>query len=85
MPSGSYAVFRRRPAYTIGDIILAEHERLGTIVKEIVSEDAHGFRLRGLHHQSTSTQTMGSLPVDRILGKLVWTIKSPASQTASAN
>lgn len=84
LPSGTYALVRRHPQYKTGDTVLADHPRYGRIVKRIVGTEATGFRLAGINPASVSSHDLGALPPDRILGKLVWTVRPPTSSTASA-
>lgn len=80
LPNGSYGLFRRRRHYKVGDIILADHSRYGHIVKQIVDVTDKTVSLQGTHRDSVSRESMGPLPVDKILGTLVFTVRPSASR-----
>lgn len=79
LPTGSYGVFRRRPVYRQGDTVLVEHPVYGRIVKNIRAIGPDGVWLEGLNSFSVSSEAMGMVPHDKIVGKLQLAIKPPAS------
>lgn len=73
--SGDFALFRRRPTYAIGDIVLVHHPHLGPIVKQIKTLQNGQVTLEGTGVYSTSTEKMGVVAVSAIRGKMVWHFK----------
>ncbi|MEL7231700.1 MAG: S24/S26 family peptidase [Pseudomonadota bacterium] len=68
---GQVKLFRRRTYYQIGDIVLADHSRLGLIIKQIAGMTGGSVRLKGLNPHSISEADIGDLAVERIKGRLV--------------
>jgi len=75
LPAGSFCIFRRQTTYTVGDILLVHHDDYGRIIKKYWRSDPAGIWLSGLSPQSISSEKMGCLPVDRIMGRLIWCSK----------
>ncbi|MEO1642467.1 MAG: S24/S26 family peptidase [Pseudomonadota bacterium] len=68
---GQVKLFRRRKAYQVGDIVLAEHPSLGLIIKQIQGLESGFLTLRGLNSASISATKIGQIPVERVVGRLV--------------
>lgn len=61
--------------FKIGDIIVVRHPEYGTIVKRVVETDSgQKFLLAGDNPHSTSSQSLGWIKQDRILGKVIFSI-----------
>ena len=71
--AGSYCVFRRARSYSVGDTVLINHQEFGKIIKRVVTSDNNTVRVAGENINSVSTERIGHVPNDRILGKLVKT------------
>ncbi len=60
----------------IGDLVLAEHPKFGIIIKRVLKLESHGVWLVGDNTSvSTSTEKMGLLPFQDILGKVLWHVR----------
>ena len=70
----SYALFKRAARLRPGDVVLAQHDRYGRIIKRVKSLNLHGVRLTGTHPDSVSEDDMGTLPIGKIQGKLIWQV-----------
>ncbi len=70
LPADSYAVFRTPKRIVVGDIILADHDRYGRIIKRVRALQPDGVALEGISPQSTSPEALGVVPSRNILGKL---------------
>lgn len=80
IPAGSYALFRRRPSYAVGDIVLVQHPRFGRIVKQAKTASEGRYALQGLAPESTSSEALGTVALSDILGRLVWLSKPPTGR-----
>lgn len=72
LPDTSYALFRRKRRFSVGDIVLVDHPRFGMIVKTITrftSDNRVG--LAGLSLSSTSPAKLGVVPEAAVKGKLL--------------
>lgn len=65
----------------INQVVLVNHPRFGKIVKRISKHHPdNGYLLTGDNPQeSTSSQTMGWIPKERIYGRVIWHSKAPKS------
>ncbi len=59
--------------YRPGDVVVADHPRYGRIIKRVTVVAADGLlHLCGTHPASTPSLTLGSLPLKRIKGRVIW-------------
>ena len=72
LTDGSFALFRRAKAVEQGDVILVDHEEFGLIVKQAAKVSPEGkIALIGISPESTSSQRLGCVEFDRVIGKMV--------------
>lgn len=64
-------------SYRLGDIVAIQHPTLGGIIKRISHCSNDGtFLVTGDNHSaSTSTLAMGDIPLNRIMGRVIFTIR----------
>ncbi len=79
LDDGDYAVVRlgqsHRPPLQAGDVVLVDHPAYGAIVKCIGPPGPDGrVPLYGLSPESTSAEALGTVPPDRIRGRVRWRI-----------
>lgn len=74
----SFALFRPTRRVRQGDIVLVDHAEFGLIVKQVDRIAGGHFRLTGLSPLSTTTDRMGPVPADRVLGRHVLTLPGPS-------
>ena len=77
--NGDYIVAIRRfyKAYKCNEIIIVEHSQFGEIIKRIEHIDANNqYWLSGDGCDSLSSQAMGAIPKQKILGALLLHIPS---------
>ncbi len=55
----------------VGDDVVARHPVLGTIIKRVAATDGQHLRLAGLDPASTSSQAIGEVALDDLLGRVV--------------
>lgn len=72
LPDGAFALFRKRSEIKLGQIVLVRHPRFGLIVKCICSIELDGVSLKGLSSASTSTERLGRIKPENIVGRLIW-------------
>ena len=81
--SGDYVVIHtstRKPlAYSKGDIVVANHPVLGLIIKRVACDhsSSQALELEGTHPDSISSEIIGLIPYQDVLGKVLWHIKHP--------
>ena len=68
----------------INDNVVVHHPELGIIVKKVINICEQGIRLQGNNPQSTSSQQMGWLKREHIIGKVVMRIPKSASSSSKA-
>lgn len=68
---GQLKLFRRRPNYQVGEIVLVDHPRYGLVIKQIVALNSTSVRLKGLNPHSISEDSMGDIPVECVSGRLI--------------
>ncbi|WP_261841123.1 nickel-type superoxide dismutase maturation protease [Aliamphritea ceti] len=67
----------------VGDVVVVQHPRFGRIIKRIETlNDESAMWLRGDNPQSTSSETMGWLARQALIGRVVLHIAKPVSETA---
>lgn len=78
---GDFVWALRWPArgYRPGQCVLVRHAELGLIVKRIQACEADGVWLRGDSGMSDSPQAMGLQSYDRLLGRVIWTVKKSSA------
>ncbi len=84
LPEGSFVLFRKAGQYRIGDVVLVHHPNLGIIVKRIAAFEPGFLWLKGDHPSSVSREVMGCLPLNRVLGKQLWSVSPPSPEKAAA-
>ena len=74
---GDFVCALRWPSWGLraGQRVLVRHPRLGLIVKRIHACEANGVWLKGDASSSDSTAAMGLQGYERVLGRLLWTVK----------
>ena len=77
--NGDYIVALRRvfTTYKCNEIIIVKHTQYGEIIKRIAHIDVNNqYWLSGDGCDSLSSQAMGAIPKDKVLGALLWHIAS---------
>ncbi len=77
---GDYVVCWRFHRYRVGHLVVVEHPALGVIVKRILAHqiDAAGastYRLSGDSPLSSSTEAIGAVGPNHLLGRVIWIAK----------
>ena len=63
-----------------GDVVVVQHPLFGRIIKRVAELDDHsGIRLQGDNPQSTSSEAMGWLTRQQLLGRVCWHIRKPVT------
>lgn len=81
--SGDYVIVRNSrnnlPNYSKGEIVVARHQTLGLIIKQVrlVHPDTETLELVGTHLDSISSEKIGFIPYQDVVGKLLFHIKRP--------
>ena len=72
-------VFKKR-FLAQGQRVVFDHPQYGRMIKEIVSIDQANrtYTAKGLNTESVSTQQIGAMPFDSLVGRVIWTIKPSA-------
>ena len=70
---------RKLASYKIGDILVADHQLLGLIIKRVRANhpDTQTFELEGTNPASISSQKIGLVPYQAVLGEVLLHIKRP--------
>jgi nickel-type superoxide dismutase maturation protease len=72
-----FSLARYKSRYQVNDVVIVEHPLLGKIIKRIKSLEKNHVRLVGDNlQQSTTTDAIGSLPINLIKGRVVWHIRA---------
>ena len=67
--------------YRIGDVVIASHPKLGTLIKRIVRvDDRNRVLLTGDNPVSSDSLTLGWQPSSRLIGKVRWHIAGPKAR-----
>lgn len=77
--SGDYFVCCRWP-YTclkVEDHILVKHATYGYMLKTVRQKTEQGLWLQGHNSNSLSTEKMGLITRQHVIGKVIWHIKKP--------
>jgi signal peptidase I len=61
----------KRVHLDIGDCIIFNSNQLGFLIKQISDKNQEGFIVKGTHPQSTSSSTIGVIPPEQVVGKVV--------------
>lgn len=81
--SGDFAIIRtfpqRIPDLKIGDTVVVRHPVLGLLIKQVRDVNAaQGYlEIEGAHPDSVSSQKLGKIPFQDLVGKVLFQIKSP--------
>jgi hypothetical protein len=81
--SGDYVLlFNSRlfkQAYRAGDAVVFNHEIHGILIKIVSSydPDQQTYFVKGFHPESTNSETLGLIPHQTVIGKVIWHIKKP--------
>jgi phage repressor protein C with HTH and peptisase S24 domain len=81
--SGDYVIVRTShnnpPAFAKGEIVVARHQALGLIIKQVRLDhpDTETLELEGTHSDSISSEKIGLVPYQDVVGKLLFHIKRP--------
>lgn len=72
---GDYVLARRKTT-SLGDVVLIRHSSLGLIVKRISSynDETQRYMVAGDHSLSTSSEVLGPVIVDSVIGVVYWRI-----------
>lgn len=73
----SFAVFWRSKNPQAGDVVLADHPEFGRIIKTVVAVDNGQLSLAGTSPESTSTERLGLIGKERVLGRLIFKVREP--------
>lgn len=72
-----FLLSRYKSRYHVGDVVVVQHPSLGKIIKRIKSVDNnHAFLVGDNLQASTSTESIGSLPLTLIKGRVIWHIRA---------
>jgi len=81
--SGDYVLVRtfrgNLSGYSQGEIVVARHPVLGLIIKQVRQDhpDSKKLELEGIHPDSISSEKIGLVPYQDVVGKLLFHIKRP--------
>jgi len=81
--SGDYVLVRTywkdHSGYLKGEIVVARHPALGLIIKRVRQDhaDTKKLELEGIHPDSISSEKIGLVPYQDVVGKLLFHIKRP--------
>lgn len=67
---------RRNKQYRINDVVVVEHPVYGRIIKRVVGIDSGKLLLAGDNPASTSSNQLGWLTKDQVIGKVIWHIEA---------
>jgi signal peptidase I len=61
----------------VGDVIIFHQPGYGTLIKRVrrVLEEGCAFEVRGTQIESTDSRDFGSVPRERVSGKVIWHIR----------
>ncbi|MBV1907987.1 MAG: S24/S26 family peptidase [Kangiellaceae bacterium] len=62
-----------------GEIVLVQHPEYHLIVKRVSFVDEHQIQLQGDNTASVSSELMGWIDLDNIVGKIIWHFPAPSS------
>jgi len=64
-----------------GDIVIFIHPEYGQLIKEVKSihPETLTVEVKGTHPLSVTTAQLGRIPLDSIVGKMLWHFKKPVS------
>ena len=65
--------FSRR--INIGDDIVCRHPSFGLILKRVLNIESGKVWLTGLNQLSTNSKLLGQIPLDSVVGKVIWCFK----------
>lgn len=68
---GCFALFRPASRVVPGDIVLVNHPEFGLIVKRVARVFGGQCWLTGLSDQSTTMERLGTVGLERVLGRFV--------------
>ncbi len=72
-----FSLPRYKSRYQVDDVVIVQHPSLGKIIKRIRSIEQNYVLLVGDNlQQSTSTESIGSIPLKLIKGRVIWHIRS---------
>ena len=57
-----------------GDCIVFKNERHGHLIKQITAKTDHGFFVEGTHPESTDSHSIGLIPPEKVVGKVIMKI-----------
>jgi hypothetical protein len=72
-----------KQAYRAGDAIVFNHASHGILIKivSMYDPDQQAYFVKGYHPESTNSDTLGLIPHQNVLGKVIWHIKRPRIET----
>jgi nickel-type superoxide dismutase maturation protease len=72
-----FSLSRYKSRYQVNDVVIVQHPSLGKIIKRIKNMEKNHVLLVGDNlQQSTSTKSMGRLPLELIKGRVIWHIRA---------
>ena len=77
---GDYVIIYKPPwlfnSIAIGDVVVFKHRILGRLIKIVDSKNVEKGELTvsGLHTDSISSNSMGAIKIEDLLGKVIWHI-----------
>ena len=81
--SGDFVVTSKIPFLFVspqpGDVIAFRHPAFGLLIKQVDQFDSSGRMLtvRGTSPESVDSREFGPIPVQRMIGKVIWHVRSP--------
>ncbi len=60
-----------------GELIVFRQPGYGTLIKRVrrVLEDGRAYEVRGTQIESTDSRNFGPVPLDRVIGRVIWHIR----------
>lgn len=69
LSSGDYIILTKARALRPGFVVLADHPKYGLITKRVKTVEKDSVLLEGDGPESTSSEAMGLIPKDKIIGR----------------
>ena len=76
---GDYVLVTGLARYAAGDVVVFNHDKLGTLVKRVehVIPESDSLFVTGSHPDSVDSRQFGPIPRRAVLGRVVWHIRRP--------
>jgi len=77
--AGDFVVLATSPLFLsrlqVGDVIVFRHPVHGILIKRVTRTTAEDVFVAGTHKNSLDSHRLGSIPRQKIVGKMIWHIK----------